>query len=71
MDKKSKTSKKQHLSLAEKISILSEAEQAYVLGFIDGALSNKRERQDKKLTKQAKKSPAAIPLPRIGNKEVN
>jgi hypothetical protein len=38
MDKKGGVQKKQKLSLEEKISMLSETEEAYVLGFIEGAL---------------------------------
>ena len=38
MDKKGGAHKQQKPSLEEKISMLSETEEAYVLGFIEGAL---------------------------------
>ena len=48
MDKKGGAQKKQKLSLEEKISMLSETEEAYVLGFIEGALldDSKQERNN-------------------------
>ena len=48
MEKKGGAQKKQKLSLEEKISMLSETEEAYVLGFIEGALldSSKQERNN-------------------------
>ena len=38
MGKKGGAQKKHELSLEEKISMLSETEEAYVLGFIEGAI---------------------------------
>ncbi|MCL1812575.1 MAG: hypothetical protein FWG29_03530 [Treponema sp.] len=45
MDKKGGIQKKQKLTLEEKISMLSETEEAYVLGFIEGALMDEHRQE--------------------------
>ena len=45
MDKKGGVQEKQDLSLEEKVSMLSETEEAYVLGFIEGAILDDSKQQ--------------------------
>ena len=51
MGKKGGMQKKQELSLEEKISMLSETEEAYVLGFIEGAILDNYKPEQNRLPK--------------------
>jgi len=51
MEKKATLAKEQRLNLEEKISMLSGTEEAYVLGFIEGAIFDEQKKQQPLLSK--------------------